>query len=1063
MRKSTRNICLSMLAGFFMLLGAGAFALDEPYNRIQILERTPVIDGVITPGEWPGEQMVRLSRAFHPEHAIRLYFAHDRNNLYLGAYVEDANLWADGNGGGSGNLWETWNDDGIAWYFDPNLSRDNHLTSTDRFLALNIAPHTAPVNGGGAVSRRELGNGFGNGGTTGLGEQIGTAPGITYAVHHYGSVNLSSDLDTGYSMEVSVPWNKINRTAPQDGELMGINVALLFDDDGGTHDWNHQFAEVAYGPTRFLPNGYAAPALIDEYVELRWGTQTTQQGGPSGPVNYQVAQFHAGDDVMPPGPVESLYVGNLRPFSADISWVCPGDNREGAAGVSSGFDVRFGTSPMDEANFASAVKWPLETHPPAPASVKKIRVMGLSPETTYYFAVRAFDEAGNKGPLTLSPPVTTPAPSAVTAADPEQYRGAVRLAPGGRYFMTEDGGQFIPVGDHLLVNNDAIRHLYDGEIWNGSRLMNLSKEEGAMDKVIEYLDRLKENGITVMRLFIPEFSTPPMNNGPFNAENGAYWYEFPRGNYNPAMDKLLVDLLRLCSQRGIYLALSPFETYYFRSHFDQTIWSSLNGGPLTHIDQFYNNPETLQICKDRWTHMIGVIRNSGYADAIFGYEVMVEWDSWYWTRPSSDVAGDGRIRIAFVEALARHIKALDPDHLIVSNTITNDPRGPVATLAYYNDLFDVTCFQGYTASAIHPWENPALHKEPTLFREHSRVTAWWSSNQLGRKPFFNTEWGPDHVFMPAYANASYFDLFTEEEDDRMARVLWFTELCSGAAGPGRRLPMSVRAFERGSFLSDNMLQTMKTIGNFVENGSANPVFDFRDFPSENIRGQIRVENTGASVLVTGCSDGRKGLAYLLQDFNVTSGMVGGALLTIQGLKTTATELTAEFWGTGPDISAPSHFVKAAVNNGNVSFPIPDFSEDWAVRFYGVEAVVPVPVSTVSVSGATGEGGGFQEGDSQMLSISSADIDRTVSAYIALAYPDNSFRCIGPLLKLEEKNAIVPVVTGAILPDIPERQVFELDLEDLSPGTYTWYFILADPDVKNAEWRLQATSAWKLLE
>ena len=136
-------------------------------HSINALQSTPVIDGSINAYEWPEQHVIKLSRAFHDQRDIKLYYAHDAQYLYLAADVEDQQLWADGFGAGAGNIWENSDDDSIEWYFDLDQSKDTYLQSNDRFLALNIGNFTDPVNGSGIVSRRSFNSGNGLGGAAG--------------------------------------------------------------------------------------------------------------------------------------------------------------------------------------------------------------------------------------------------------------------------------------------------------------------------------------------------------------------------------------------------------------------------------------------------------------------------------------------------------------------------------------------------------------------------------------------------------------------------------------------------------------------------------------------------------------------------------------------------------------------------------------------------------------------------------------------------------------------------------------------------------------------------------
>jgi hypothetical protein len=76
-----------------------------------------------------------------------------------------------------------------------------------------------------------------------------------------------------------------------------------------------------------------------------------------------------------------------------IAWTAPGD--DGNAGTASGYDVRYSESPIDAGTFDGAAR--IEDVPsPAHAGTRQhFTVRGLTRGTTYYFAMRSVDDAGN--------------------------------------------------------------------------------------------------------------------------------------------------------------------------------------------------------------------------------------------------------------------------------------------------------------------------------------------------------------------------------------------------------------------------------------------------------------------------------------------------------------------------------------------------------------------------------------------------------------------------------------------------------------------------------------------
>ncbi len=983
-----RNFFASILIPtFVVLIAIGLSHAGEVSLKILCMERTPVIDGEISSGEWPEENMIRLSRGFHNKLGIRLYFAYDDSYLYLGAYVEDQNLQADGGGDGSGEYWEHYDDDAIEWYFDPDNSGGEYLTDSDRYLAVNIGNITDPQNGTGIVSRRSFNQGNGSGSSAGLAGPGELPSGVNYMVSHYGTVNDDSDTDTGYSIEVEIPWSAVLRTPPGQGDWMKINVIVISDDTGKTRDWSDN-RSITPASARFT-----TPIRPDEYVELICSADNASQSGLQGPDAYIPLQFHPASDITAPGSVGSISVSEVRPYSVKLQWTSA-DEDKGEGGDCYGFEVKYSTSSINESNFSQCRDWPLNLPVPWSGGTASARVMGLEPNTAYYFAVRAYDEEGNCGTVSTLGPVTT---SAVWAFNPnldrQTYKGGIFPAPGGRYFMREDGANFIPVGHHLLMQDAATRYLYKGNVWTGSTLYDFSSEANALETVTSYLDTLKENGINTMRIFLEDFSLNVNNNANFNGTNGAYWIEFPMGTYNTAMGTFLKDLLKLCYEREIYLIISPFDTFYYDDYFSRTAWSSSNGGPLSDINEFFYSDEALSMCKARWQWVITQVNQSGYPGSVLGYEILNEWDSWEWTIADSDANTDAAVRVAFVTELAEYIRSLDGTHMIFSSTTALDPRGALGNFGYYSNLFDAALPHLYFPGNREPWNNPADYMDTAVVEEQSRAISWFSTNQLHNKPILNGEWGPSDGWMPDPSNPSYFSSFEESDDEMITTRLWFTELAGGAAGPGIRMQGGVRAYDYGLHLSDNMHGIQKTLSSFVENGSTSPIFDFKNFNSRFSGSDITVSH--ASVQAVGCSDGEKGLVYLNKNRNETMAQtISGSLLTIDNINSDSS-MKFEFWQTGPDQTTPIAVRTGTPSDNHVSVYIPDFTQDLAVRYYPYEEneVDNIRINTSSI---------IEQGSVQTFSMNAVNQDDAqmyyrfaiVPNYGTAEYdPDNNYTTI----------------------------------------------------------------------
>ena len=97
-------------------------------------------------------------------------------------------------------------------------------------------------------------------------------------------------------------------------------------------------------------------------------------------------------DVVPPANVTDLWVPSVGNHTMAVAWSSPGD--DGFTGRATQYDLRYSTSQITAANFNSATQ--LTTSAPRVAgSVECYRASNLSACTTYWFAVKTKDDAGN--------------------------------------------------------------------------------------------------------------------------------------------------------------------------------------------------------------------------------------------------------------------------------------------------------------------------------------------------------------------------------------------------------------------------------------------------------------------------------------------------------------------------------------------------------------------------------------------------------------------------------------------------------------------------------------------
>jgi outer membrane protein assembly factor BamB len=114
-------------------------------------------------------------------------------------------------------------------------------------------------------------------------------------------------------------------------------------------------------------------------------------------------------DTTAPAAITDLALTASDNASITMSWTPPGDN--GNTGTATGYVVKYSTSgPVTDANWASAVNYTQSWTPLAAGSIETRVVIGLNADTTYWFAIKAYDEVPNYGGISNSPSRKTGVP-----------------------------------------------------------------------------------------------------------------------------------------------------------------------------------------------------------------------------------------------------------------------------------------------------------------------------------------------------------------------------------------------------------------------------------------------------------------------------------------------------------------------------------------------------------------------------------------------------------------------------------------------------------------------------
>jgi phosphodiesterase/alkaline phosphatase D-like protein len=122
----------------------------------------------------------------------------------------------------------------------------------------------------------------------------------------------------------------------------------------------------------------------------------------------------AAPDTLRPAQVATLTVIGSTETSASLRWTAVGD--DSLTGTATTYDIRYSAVPITGANWTSATQVSGEPVPATSGTVTNFTVSGLSRQTSYYFAMKVVDDAGNPSAISNVVNVTTPdqtAPAAV--------------------------------------------------------------------------------------------------------------------------------------------------------------------------------------------------------------------------------------------------------------------------------------------------------------------------------------------------------------------------------------------------------------------------------------------------------------------------------------------------------------------------------------------------------------------------------------------------------------------------------------------------------------------------
>jgi hypothetical protein len=149
-----------------------------------------------------------------------------------------------------------------------------------------------------------------------------------------------------------------------------------------------------------IPRRIAAVVMI-----IAVGCLSSQCGSEEGPTRSTIIPSGTTVDTIPPATIADLVAKTPTVSTVFLVWTAPGD--DGDEGTADSYDIRYHDAVITDQNWDVTTQFDGEPHPRPARQLETVRVSGLDPITTYFFAVKTTDDEGNVSGLSNSDSLTT--------------------------------------------------------------------------------------------------------------------------------------------------------------------------------------------------------------------------------------------------------------------------------------------------------------------------------------------------------------------------------------------------------------------------------------------------------------------------------------------------------------------------------------------------------------------------------------------------------------------------------------------------------------------------------
>ncbi|MFQ5601725.1 MAG: Ig-like domain-containing protein [bacterium] len=232
--------------------------------------------------------------------------------------------------------------------------------------------------------------------------------------------------------------------------------------------------------------------------------------------NNNIAEFSAegGGDFEPPSQIQDLTVTSVTATSVALSWTAPGG--DGTQGTASSYDLRYATTPISSENdFNAATQATGLPNPSASGTTENFIVADLLPGTTYHFAIRSQDGAGNNSLI------SSPNPSATTDDG---------ILVSDDFNRPSLGANWAADNSFQIVNNELSNTAGNAGVWNlavytaksnptsvsfkwGASADANGIDQGGIAVMMDAADTTANGYLITRRTVVPEFRLWTVTNG----------------------------------------------------------------------------------------------------------------------------------------------------------------------------------------------------------------------------------------------------------------------------------------------------------------------------------------------------------------------------------------------------------------------------------------------------------------------------------------------------------------------------------------------------------------------